>query len=98
MEETQQEPIIFEKEGLPAAIDFTKTLLAFPGGAIAFILQPIFYGPSPSLRTMAVFALLALAICVPSGLFVISGAAIMLACKDDNLEDPYVKIPGLINL
>lgn len=88
----------FAKEGLQTAVDFTKTLLTLSGGAIAFILQPIFYGDSPLLRTMAVLALLALAICVLSGLSVISGAGILLSQRNYDLENPYIKIPGLINI
>jgi hypothetical protein len=91
-------PPFFEKEGLQTAVDFTKTLLTLSGGAIAFILQPIFYGDSPVLRGMAVLALLALAICVLSGLFVISRCAVLLAHKNYNIEDPHVKVPGLINI
>jgi hypothetical protein len=32
-----------EKEGLQAAIDFTKFLLTLAGGAIAFIIQPTYF-------------------------------------------------------
>lgn len=87
-----------EKEGLQAAIDFTKFLLTLAGGAIAFIIQPTFFSGHPFLKVISVAALVLLTISVVSGLVVFSGGATMLARKNYNLEDKYVKWPGLVNV
>ena len=87
-----------QKEGLQALIDFSKTLLALAGGSIAFIVQPLI-GPSPIwLGSLSIIALLFLAVSVVSGLFVFSGATVKLGHKDHDLEDRYIKIPGLTQL
>jgi hypothetical protein len=90
----------FDKEGLKGAIEFTKILLALSGGAIAFILQPTGGGLAGGTLTggLALLSLLALSICVISGLFVISGTCVLLAHREYDLENKYVKIPGLINV
>ena len=52
----------------------------------------------PRVGGLSLLALLFLTASVVSGLFVISGAAVMLGRKDYDLESPYVKYPGLINV
>jgi hypothetical protein len=87
-----------EKEGLQSAIDFTKLLMALAGGGIALIIQPTFFAGSCWFKVLAVGALLFLAICVVSGLFVASAGAVMLANKNYNLEYRFLKLPGLTNV
>ena len=87
-----------EKEGLQAAIDFTKLIMALAGGGIALVIQPNFFANSLCLKILSLGALLSLAICMISGLLVLSGGAPMLATKNYNLESRFIKIPGLINV
>ena len=88
-----------EKEGLQSAIDYTKYLLTLAGGAIAFVIQPTFYGAGNyQVKLWSLLALGFLMLSVISGLFVFSGGSVMLSEKNYNLEHPYVKIPGLINV
>ena len=47
-----------EKEGLQAAIDFTKYLLTLAGGAIAFVIQPTFFSGSLLLKGLSIAALI----------------------------------------
>ena len=93
-------PAEFDKEGLKGAIEFTKTLLALSGGAIAFILQPATVGAKPTVLEsgLALLSLLALAVVVISGLVVISGACVLLSRREYDLENKYVMIPGRINI
>jgi hypothetical protein len=87
-----------EKEGLQAAIDFTKVLLTLAGGAIAFIIQPTYFAGSHCLKTLSILALVSLTVCVVSGLIVFSGGSVMLANKDYDIERNYIKIPGMVNV
>lgn len=87
-----------EKEGLQAAIDFTKFLLTLAGGAIAFIIQPTFFAGHPVLKALSILALVLLTISVVSGLLVFSGGSVMLSKKNYDLEDKHVKWPGMINV
>jgi hypothetical protein len=87
-----------EKEGLQSAVDFTKLLMALAGGGIALVIQPTFYGDNQFLQILSLGALLFQSICVGSGLIVVSGATIMLAKKDYNLERRWILKPGLCNL
>jgi hypothetical protein len=87
-----------QKEGLQAAIDFTKYLLTLSGGAIAFIIQPSFYQVDILIKLFAFLATVTLGSCVISGLFVFSRGSVMLAEGTYSLEDRYIKIPGQINI
>ena len=87
-----------EKEGLQAAIDFTKLIMALAGGGIAPVIQPNFFANSLCLKILSLAALFSLALCMSSGLLVLSGGAPMLATKNYNLESRFIKIPGLINV
>jgi hypothetical protein len=88
-----------EKEGLQAAIDYTKYLLTLAGGAIAFVIQPTFYAAGNyQVKLWSMLALVFLVISVISGLFVFSGGSMMLSRKNYDLEFRYIKIPGLINV
>jgi hypothetical protein len=87
-----------EKEGLQAAIDFTKYLLALAGGAIAFIIQPTFFANNPLLKTLGLLALVAFTICAISGLFLFSRGCVMLAGKNYDLNDTRIKCLGQTNV
>jgi hypothetical protein len=87
-----------QKEGLQAAIDFTKYLLTLSGAAIAFVIQPSFSGSDIELRVLSTFSIILLAVCVISGLAVCSRGCVMLANGNYDLEDIFIKIPGLINM
>lgn len=87
-----------EKEGLQAAIDFTKYLLTLAGGAIAFVIQPTFFAGDRTMKILAIIALILLTVCVGSGLFVYSRGCVMLSNKNYDLEDKHIKWPGLANV
>ena len=87
-----------EKEGLQAAIDFTKYLLTLAGGAIAFVIQPTFFSGSLLLKGLSIAALILLTVSVIAGLFVFSRGCVMLAEKDYSLEDKRIKILGMANV
>ena len=93
-----EEKMSFEKEGLQAAIDFTKFLLTLAGGAIAFSIQPAFYGDSLVLKGLGLLSLISLALCVFSGLAVFSVGCVNLANKNYNLEDPRIRDWGRANI
>ena len=90
--------LLMEKEGLQTAVDFTQFLLTLAGGAVAFIIQPSFFSGNCLLKTLSLFALVLLTICVISGLMVFSRGCVMLAEKNYALEDRHIKIPGRINV
>lgn len=87
-----------EKEGLQAAIDFTKYLLTLSGGAIAFIIQPNFFSESGPIKILSIASLFCLMICVLSGLLVFSVGAVMLARKNYDLEFRHIKYAGMANV
>jgi hypothetical protein len=87
-----------QKEGLQAAIDFTKYLLTLAGGAIAFVIQPASLAGGFWIKALSVAALLLLFTCVVSGLFVLAGGATNLAEGKYSLENRFVKTPGIINV
>lgn len=87
-----------EKDGLQSSIDFTKLLMGLAGGGIALVIQPSFYGDDDFLKILSIGALLFLSICMISGLVVVSGATMMLARKDYNLERRFILRPGLYNV
>src|SRR5438045_4000684 len=87
-----------EKEGLQAAIDYTKFLLTLAGGGIAFVIQPTFFANSPGLKALAELSLIALTISAISGLLVFSRGALMLGRKNYDLEDIYIKQAGRVNV
>jgi hypothetical protein len=87
-----------EKEGLQAAIDFTKYLLTLSGGAIAFIIQPNFFSSGEPAKLLSLSSLAALVLCVLSGLVVFSAGAVMLARKNYDLEFRHIRWAGLINV
>jgi hypothetical protein len=86
------------KEGLQSAIDFTKFLLTLAGGGIAFIIQPTQFEGDGWIKAFSFAALVLLTICAVSGLFVFSGGSVNLADGKYQLEDPWIKIPGIINV
>jgi hypothetical protein len=90
---------LFDKEGLKGAIDYTKTLLGLSAGAIAYLVPPLAANERPAFLTtvLALLSLIALVTCVLSGLFVISGASVLLSHRQYDLENKYVMIPGRIN-
>jgi len=57
-----------------------------------------FFAGSGWLKLLSIGALIFLAICVVSGLFVVSGGVLMLGRKNYNLEYRFIKSPGLINV
>jgi apyrase len=93
-------PPMTEKEGLQAAIDFTKYLLTLSGGAIAFIIQPNsnFFSGDELVKHLSLSSLCLLVICVLSGLVVFSAGAVMLARKNYNLEFRHIKWAGQVNV
>src|SRR5664280_2471897 len=86
-----------QKEGLQAAIDFTKYLITMAGGAIAFVIKPDYVG-SADLKSLSIGVLVLLSISVVTGLLVVSAGSLMLGRGHYDLEDRYIKIPGLINV
>ena len=86
------------KEGLQAAIDFTKYLLTLAGGAIAFVIQPASLAGGCWTKVLSILALGSLFACVVSGLFVLAGGATKLAEGNYSLENRFVKTPGIINV
>jgi hypothetical protein len=91
-------PPMTEKEGLQAAIDFTKYLLTLSGGGIAFIIQPNFFSGNDLVKILSLWALVFLGICVLSGLIVFSAGAVMLARKNYDLEFKHIRWAGLTNV
>jgi hypothetical protein len=88
-----------QKEGLQAAIDFTKFLLTLAGGAIAFILQPSYFADSSlAFRGIGILGLIAFTVSAISGLFVFSAGCVMLANGNYDLDLPRIKWPGLVNV
>jgi hypothetical protein len=87
-----------EKEGLQTAIDFTKYLLTLAGGAIAFGIQPSFFGSNVWLKGMALCSLISLVISIIAGLMVYSRGCILLSEGKYKLEDNRIRFWGLINL
>jgi hypothetical protein len=87
-----------QKEGLQTAIDFTKYLLTLAGGAIAFGIQPSFFGTNAWLKTMALAALVSLVVSIIAGLMVYSRGCILLSEGKYKLEDDRIRFWGLINL
>ncbi len=85
-----------EKEGLQAAIDYTKVLLILAGGAIAFIVQPSFFGINKLSKLLGILALLSLMACVLSGVAVFSRGSEMLAQKNYDLKDPRIRLPRVV--
>jgi len=67
-------------------------------GGMALVIRPTFYGSDEFLKVLSIWALLFLSICVISGLVVVSGATMMLAQKDYNLERRFILRPGLCNV
>ncbi|MGA3400022.1 MAG: hypothetical protein ABSC95_12450 [Acetobacteraceae bacterium] len=87
-----------EKAGLQSAIDYTKVFLILAGGAIAFIIQPSFFGGGKLSKLLALLALLSLISCVLSGVLVFSRGCVMLAEKHYDLDDPRIGLPRKVNL
>lgn len=85
------------KEGLQSSIDFVKYILTLSGGAIAFAMQPSFYGDSRFLKFMALFCCASLVISIFSGMLVHSRGCVMLSKSSYDLEDKFLKRPGQIN-
>jgi|SRR5271163_1872934 hypothetical protein len=94
----QKPPEEWQKEGLQAAIDFTKFLLTLSGGAIAFVIQPTFFAGECFLKGLAIVSLVCLGTCVISGLLVFSAGSVMLARKNYDLEFRHVKYAGMVNI
>jgi hypothetical protein len=86
------------KEGLQSAVDFTKFLLTLAGGGIAFVIQPTQFEGSGSIKAFSFAALVLLTISAISGLVVFSGSSVNLADGKYQLDDPWIKIPGIINV
>ena len=87
-----------QKEGLQTAIDFTKYLLTLAGGAIAFGIQPTFFGGSAWLKAMALASLVSLVVSIVAGLMVYSRGCILLSEGKYKLEDDRIRFWGLMNL
>jgi hypothetical protein len=87
-----------QKEGLQTAIDFTKYLLTLAGGAIAFGIQPNFFGSNSWLKAMALVSLVSLVISIFAGLMVYSRGCILLSEGKYKLEDDRLRFWGLLNM
>jgi hypothetical protein len=87
-----------EKEGLQTAIDFTKYLLTLAGGAIAFGIQPSFFGSSPWLKAMALISLISLSVSIVAGLMVYARGCVLLSEGKYKLEDDRIRFWGLLNV
>lgn len=88
------------KEGLKAAIDVTKYTLAVAGAAIAFLissdtLKAISDGVA---KTMVTLALAGFGLSAIGGLLVLLQSASNLANADYDLNQAYIKIPGVVNI
>lgn len=86
-----------QKEGIQAAIDFTKYIITMAAGAVAFVIKPEYVG-SGCLKYLSILILVLLSASVIAGLFVFSAGCLMLARGNYDLEDNYIKIPGQINV
>lgn len=91
-----------QKEGLQAAIDFTKFLLTLSGGAMAFIIQPGAYPLSSSVPSALMYfsltSLFCFVVCVISGLLVFSVGSVNLSKGNYDLESPRIKNWGMLNV
>ena len=86
------------QKGLETAIEFTKHVMTLSGAGIAFIatLEP--GGLTCLQRGSLAASILMLGLSLGAGLFVWSRATVMLGKKQFDLDDRYLRIPGLINL
>jgi len=87
-----------DKEGLKAAIGFTKFLLTLSGGAVAFIIQENQFTGHPNLKLLSLSSLICLTVCVASGLLLYMRGSVMLANRDYNLEEAHIKFWGQTNV
>lgn len=85
------------KEGLQASIDLIKYILTLSGGAIAFAMQPSFYGDSRFLKIVSLFCCASLVVSIFAGMLVHSRGCVMLSKLNYDLDDKYLKFPGQIN-
>lgn len=79
-----------DKAGLQAVLDYTKVFLILAGGAIAFIIQPSFFGAGRWSKTLAILALLSLLACILSGVTLFARGSDMLAHKQYDLDDARI--------
>src|SRR5581483_5128721 len=89
-----------EKEGLNAAVEYTKLIITLDSGLIAFLTGTTFvarlHTGSEKLAIVAVLLLLGLSLC--AGLVAYMRACTMLGSADYNLSDRYLSIPGMVNV
>lgn len=89
-----------KKDGLDAALDFTKYMLAICGAVLAFLLGS---NVLPTLKSMPgkialTIAALLFAVSVGAGLFVLARGSTMLSEGEYSLQDAHIRIPGTINI
>lgn len=85
------------KEGLQSSIDLVKYILTLSGGAIAFTMQPSFYGESRFLKIVSLLCCISLVISIFAGMLVHSRGCVMLSKSNYDLEDKFLRLPGQIN-
>ena len=88
------------KEGLQWALDLTKFTLVISGAAIAFFLSSdsLQYAVTTLQRTLITLSLIGFGISAVSGILVLLEGGTQIASASYNLNSPYIKVPGQINL
>jgi hypothetical protein len=86
--------LLMEKEGIQAAIDFIKYILALSGGAIAFVVQPSFYQTSQTIKVWSSLGVVLLTASIIAGITAHSAGAVMLSKKNYDTNFGWFKIPG----
>jgi hypothetical protein len=89
-----------DKEGLQAAIDLTKYTLTVAGAAIAFLLssETLKNVTRVDRKLLVTVALLGFGCSAIGGVMVLMESASNLANKQYELNQPFLRIPGIINI
>lgn len=88
------------KDGLVNALDFTKYIVTFDTGLIAFLTGTAFLQKVTGRieKTAVVVTIFFLAVSLIAGIIVYMRAAIQFSNNDYDLENRYLRVPGLINV
>ena len=89
-----------KKEGLDSALEFTKFVITLDSGLIAFLTGTTFLAlVHEHWEIVAVLVSLAFLIAsIAAGVFVYMRVATKLSDGDYDLEDPWLSIPGAVNV
>jgi hypothetical protein len=85
-------------KALENSVEFTKHVMTLSGAGMAFVITLDLQKLANIQRISIAISIIFLAVALAAGLLVWSRATVMMAKSSYNLDDRYLKIPGLINL